>query len=239
MIPEFEIAIGPQGPLPNRTPREQVAETPATKGSAESLLPTYLGKRTSERVLTGQAKRGTGEKIHAVIWLCDLRDSTLLSETMPIEDFLALLNDFFDCTAGAVLDHNGEILSYIGDAVFAIFPVSGSTKPLHEACTPEEGACAAALAASRDARARVEALNQARHERGAPSLEFGLALHCGDVMYGRRQRSRGAGRALQDASSAYLDVVGLPPLFSRRDDLTRFPPSARHRATSRNLCSYR
>ena len=184
MIPEFEIAMGPQGPLLSRTPREQVAETPATKGSAESLLPTYLGKRTSERVLTGQAKRGTGEKIHAVIWLCDLRDSTLLSETMPIEDFLALLNDFFDCTAGAVLDHNGEILSYIGDAVFAIFPVSGSTKPLHEACTPEEGACAAALAASRDARARVEALNQARHERGAPSLEFGLALHCGDVMYG-------------------------------------------------------
>jgi adenylate cyclase len=30
----------------------------------------------------------------------------------------------------------------------------------------------------------VEALNQARQERGAPSLEFGLALHCGDVMYG-------------------------------------------------------
>src|SRR6266511_1560438 len=132
MTPESENGTGPQGPLPNRTPREQVAETPPNRGSAESLLPTYLGKRTSERVLNGQVKRGTGEKIHAVIWLCDLRDSTLLSETMPIEDFLALLNDFFDCTAGAVLDHNGEILSYIGDAVFAIFPVSGSAKPRSE-----------------------------------------------------------------------------------------------------------
>src|SRR5512132_4723293 len=99
MTPEFEIAMGPQGPLPNRTPREQVAETPATKGSAESLLPTYLGKRTSERVLTGQAKRGTGEKIHAVIWLCDMRDSTVLSESMSIESFFALLSDFCACTA--------------------------------------------------------------------------------------------------------------------------------------------
>jgi len=54
---------------------------------AKGLLPIYLGKRTSERVLAGQAKRGTGEKIHAVIWLCDMRDSTLLSETMSIESF--------------------------------------------------------------------------------------------------------------------------------------------------------
>ncbi|HXV24600.1 MAG TPA: adenylate/guanylate cyclase domain-containing protein [Alphaproteobacteria bacterium] len=148
------------------------------------MLPTYLGAQTSQRVLAGQVKRGRGEKIHAVIWLCDLRDSTLLAESMPTENFFALLNDFFDCTAGAVLAHGGEILSYIGDAVFAIFPIGESGKPLQAACTPEEGACAAALAAARDARTRVEALNQTREQRGRPRLEFGLALHVGDVMYG-------------------------------------------------------
>jgi adenylate cyclase len=156
----------------------------AKRGSAEGLLHIYLGKQTSERVLAGRAKRGTGEKIHAVIWLCDLRDSTLFSERMSIESFFALLSDFFDCTAGAVLDHRGEILSYIGDAVFAIFPIGESSKPLQEVCTPEEGACAAALAAARDARTRVDALNQIRQQRGEPTLEFGLALHVGDVMYG-------------------------------------------------------
>jgi len=82
------------------------------------------------------------------------------------------------------LTHGGEILSYIGDAVFAIFPIGESDKPLQEACIPEEGACAAALAAARDARTRVEALNQTRRQRGEPTLEFGLALHVGDVMYG-------------------------------------------------------
>src|SRR6516165_8068161 len=132
-------------------------EAQPKSGSAKGLLPLYLGKRTSERVLAGQAKRGTGEKIHAVIWLCDMRDSTFLSESMSIESFFALLSDFFDCTAGAVLAHGGEILSYIGDAVFAIFPIGESGKPLQAACTPQEGACSAALAAARDARKRVEA----------------------------------------------------------------------------------
>jgi adenylate cyclase len=162
-----------------RSTATQAAQAHAKRGAAKGLLPIYLGKRTSERVLAGQAKRGTGEKIHAVIWLCDMRDSTL-----SIESFFALLSDFFDCTAGAVLTHGGEILSYIGDAVFAIFPIGESDKPLQAACTPEEGACAAALAAARDARTRLEALNQTRQQRGEPTLEFGLALHVGDVMYG-------------------------------------------------------
>jgi hypothetical protein len=61
--------------------------------SAEDLLKTYIGERSSERVLEGQTKRGEGEKIHAVIWLCDLRDSTRLSEKIPMEDFFRSLNE--------------------------------------------------------------------------------------------------------------------------------------------------
>jgi adenylate cyclase len=147
---------------------------------AKSLLPIYLGRRTSERVLTGEAKPGSGEKIHAVISLCDLRDSTLLSESMSIDNFFALLSDYFDCTAGAVLAHGGEILSYIGDAVFAIFPIGASGA----ACNPEEGACAAALTAARDAWRNLQLLNQTRQQQRETILKFGLALHIGDVMYG-------------------------------------------------------
>jgi len=152
--------------------------------TAEDLLKTYLGERTGELVLSGRTKRGEGEKIHAVIWLCDLRDSTRLSESMPVEDFFRTLNEFFGCTAAAVLEHGGEILSYIGDAVLAIFAVDGTERPLREACFREEGACAAALAAARDARSRVDALNRQRQSGGEAPLEFGLALHVGDVMYG-------------------------------------------------------
>ena len=101
-----------------------------------------------------------------------------------MEDFFRTLNEFFDCTAEAVLDHGGEILSYIGDAVLAIFAISGTERPLREACFLEEGACSAAFAAAREARSRVDVLNERRERSGEPRLEFGLALHVGDVMYG-------------------------------------------------------
>ena len=113
-----------------------------------------------------------------------LRDSTLLAETLPPEEFLSSLNGFFDCLAGAVLDHGGEVLRFVGDAALAIFPIGGSSKLLREACTPEEGACSRALAAARDARTRMAALNIRRREQGKGELGFGLALHVGDVMYG-------------------------------------------------------
>jgi adenylate cyclase len=82
------------------------------------------------------------------------------------------------------LQHRGEILSYPGDAVFAIFAIGGTKRRLAEACIREEGACAAALAAAWEARSRVDSLNRRRVSRGEPPLEFGLALHVGDVIYG-------------------------------------------------------
>ena len=151
---------------------------------AKELLYTYLGKRTGERVLSGLVKRGDGERIYAVIWYCDLRDSTSLSESMSLESFLGILNDFFDCTAGPVLDHGGEILRFIGDAALAIFPIGGTSKSLEEACSPTEGACERALTAARDARSRIDALNERRKNRGEEPLNFGLGLHVGEVMYG-------------------------------------------------------
>jgi adenylate cyclase len=173
--------------------------------SAEDLVTTYLGERTGKQVLAGRTKRGEGEKIHAVIWLCDLRDSTRLSDSLPVEGFFRSLNEFFDCTAGAVLDQGGEVLSYIGDAVFAIFPIGGTERPLGEVCFREEGACAAALAAAWDARSRVDALNQRRVKTNEPLLEFGLAIHVGDVMYGnlgvpQRMQFTVIGRAANEAA---------------------------------------
>lgn len=155
-----------------------------TRHTAKTLLETYIGKHTGRRVLNGQIERGTGERIHAVIWYCDLRDSTRLAEILSPDSFLGVLNDYFDCMAGAVLDHGGEVLRFIGDAALAIFPIGSTSKLLEEACTPSEGACRRALDAARDARLRMESLNERRQEVGDPPVGYGLALHVGDVMYG-------------------------------------------------------
>jgi adenylate cyclase len=144
--------------------------------TAVTLLDTYLGRHAGERVLTGSIKRGDGERIEAVIWFCDLRESTPLAQSMSHEEFLGALNQFFDCMAGAVLDHGGQVLRFIGDAALAIFPVANSDAAAQ--------ARTLALAAAVEADRRIVEVNEKRASKGWRPLEYGLALHVGEVTYG-------------------------------------------------------
>jgi len=151
-------------------PFTRVAEIYAHMRKARNILDAYLGPNAGEKVLAGRIKRGDAEDIDAVIWFCDLRDSTRLADSMSRREFLALLNDYFECVLGPVLERHGEVLRFIGDAALAIFPVAGR---------PAE-ACAKALAAAQEALARMEKLNEKRTR----PLRFGIGLHLGELTYG-------------------------------------------------------
>ena len=150
---------------------------------ARNVLDTYLGPEAGRLVLSGQIRRGDGQRVHAVIWYSDMRDSTRLAESMPAEEFLALVNSYFECTAGAVLANGGQVLRFIGDAVLAIFPVEGCVSPTPGEA-PECVVCQSTLSAARDAERRLEALNAERAQSGLESIDFGLGLHVGEVIYG-------------------------------------------------------
>ena len=142
---------------------------------ARTLLETYLGRISGSRVLDGQIKRGDSEELDAVIWFSDLRDSTPLSRTLGERRFLELLNDYFEATAGAVLEHGGEVLRFIGDASLAVFPTSRE---------PPQEACRRAVAAARSARERAATSNAKRKQAGLPAFSCGVGLHLGRVLYG-------------------------------------------------------
>ena len=141
-----------------------------------NVLATYLGREASEAVLSGQIQRGDGSTMPAVLWYSDLRDSTRLSEAMPADAFFALLNRYFECSAGAVLAEGGRVVQFIGDAVLGIFPID------HDAARAD--ACAAAMAAARRARYDLERFNTERAGAGREPLALGIGLHVGDVKYG-------------------------------------------------------
>jgi adenylate cyclase len=144
---------------------------------ARNILSAYLGADAGRQVLDGRIKRGDGETIHAVIWYSDMRNSTNMADHLLPADFLTALNSYFECTAGAVLAHDGEVLRFIGDAVLAIFPIRDSS-------TTASDACQLALAAVRDADGRLVQVNHERKAIKKDALSFGLGLHLGDVMYG-------------------------------------------------------
>lgn len=153
-----------------------VLEVAATRRIAETLLDTYVGHRTGGRVLQGQIQRGAAETIHAALWYSDLRDFTPLTETLPTQQLLAMLNEYFETVAVAVSSRGGEILRFVGDAMLVVFPADAERSP--------DLACRAAVEAALDAFARLEVINIRRRESGNPEIHFGVGLSAGEVVYG-------------------------------------------------------
>jgi class 3 adenylate cyclase/uncharacterized protein (DUF427 family) len=150
----------------------RLVEVHSQRHTARTLLDTYLGQHTGGRVLDGSIRRGDGEVIPAVIVWADLRGSTGLTERLPRQQYLQLLNHFFECTAGVVIERGGEVLKFIGDAVMAIFPLR-----------EHPDAAERALETAIEALAQVRKFNaDATHAH--PEMEIALALHCGEVNYG-------------------------------------------------------
>jgi adenylate cyclase len=155
-------------------PLARIAEIFALRRIRAILLDTYVGPHAGARILAGQIRRGDTESIDAAIWLSDMRGFTALADRLAPQLLIGLLNRYFDAQVPAILERGGEVLKFMGDGLLAIFPVA-----------PDDpdgaAACANALAAARDARARIAALGKTEDAYG---LRFGLALHLGELLYG-------------------------------------------------------
>ncbi len=147
------------------------ARVTMAKMASKSLLSVYLGKNAAERVIAGEFKRGTGEKLNSIIWFSDLRGFTALGDSRSAEELVEILDQYFECISEPIEEFNGEILKFIGDAVLAIFPISHSQK----------NSCKNALLAAEKALMNLAAWS--RHPT-RPQLKSGVALHIGEVLYG-------------------------------------------------------
>ena len=188
----------------------------------KNALNTFHGPMVGGRILSGTIKRGDGERLDAALWYSDLRNSTGLADELPVDAFLELLNSYFDCAAGAVMEHGGQVLDIIGDAILAFFP----TRDGDDASE----ACALALEAAAGARARLTTL---RREGGARTgdIEFGIGVHFGDVVFGNagtpeRLKFGVLGRAVNevarmaDMSKTLKRTVVVSDEVARRSSLT-------------------
>lgn len=140
---------------------------------AGTLTQVYLGRDAGQRVLSGRISRGTTDRINAVLWFSDLRGYTRISDSAAPDAIIPLLNDYADVTVSAIHNAGGDVLKLIGDGTLAIF----------KADDPAD-ACAAALAAEAELRARLREMKQRRRADNQPVTDLYLGLHIGDVFYG-------------------------------------------------------
>lgn len=157
-------------------PLARYVEITSLRRTASLLLDTYVGNRAGERIMGGQIRRGHTDSMQAVIWLSDLRGFTMLSDRLPAETVVDILNLYFDCQVASIRAQGGEVLKFMGDGLLAVFPVAEREHDLHQVC-------ARVVQAARESRANVEAMQYAVGD-AVERFRFGVALHVGKVLYG-------------------------------------------------------
>jgi adenylate cyclase len=157
-------------------PLARYIEIVSLRRTASLLLDTYVGNRAGERILGGQIRRGHAETMDAAIWLSDLRGFTALSDRVPAETVVDILNGYFDCQVSAIRTHGGEVLKFMGDGLLAVFPIDEYVGDVRQVCS-------SVLEAARESRASVDAMHYPIGE-AVERFRFGVALHVGRILYG-------------------------------------------------------
>ncbi len=154
----------------------RLVEVHSLRDTAVQLLDAYVGRAAGQRILAGDAQRGGGQTIEAVIWYCDLRGFTRLSDSLPRDEVIALLNDYFSAMGDIVTRAGGEILKFMGDGMLAMLPIDAPAERADVALRAVHAAASVADA--------ITVLNRIRAAAEEPPVRFGLALHVGEVMFG-------------------------------------------------------
>ena len=148
-----------------------ILEVTAVRRIYRELLATYVGRDPGARITAGAVQRGDVRHLKAAMLLADLRGFSALTDELPEERIIELLNAFFDLVVPGVIGNGGDVLKYIGDAVIAIFPITGDDPA---------PACKSALAAARSALAALQAASPEIQQR----ISMVIALHYGNAAYG-------------------------------------------------------
>ena len=158
--------------------REQMQRRRIRSAFGQYLAPALVEQlaNSNEKLLLG------GEDRDMTIMFSDIRGFTTISEIYKDDPqgLTSLINHFLTPMTNAIIDHNGTIDKYIGDAIMAFW-----NAPLHDP-GHEINACAAALEMLR----RVEALNQQREQQASESgqkfipIKIGVGINSGRCVVG-------------------------------------------------------
>ena len=106
--------------------------------------------------------------------MSDLRGFTGFSETRDPEDIVRLLNRYLERMSKVIIEYDGIIDEFIGDAILTVFGVPEE----HDDDPRRAVACALAM------QNELAELNNEITREGYPSLEMGIGINTGSVIVG-------------------------------------------------------
>lgn len=164
-----------------------------------------LGRFATEEVAQDLQASGFaigGSRITATVLFCDIRDFTALSEDMPPEATIELLNTYYTLMFEAVTSHGGIVSLMVGDGLMALF---GAPQPV-------ENPAQSGVSSARDMLGMIAMLNQDRAATGEAALKIGIGIATGEVV---------AGYAGTDARATYTCIGKTVNLAARLEAHTK------------------
>jgi class 3 adenylate cyclase len=124
--------------------------------------------------ILGGFRQPPNRKQPITVLFSDIRDYTTLTEGLPAEQIVELLNDWFSEATRVIRRHGGIIDKFIGDAVMALFGVP----------EPQDDAAARAVRAALELRDELFALNLRQRALGGREIRIGIGIDSGEVVVG-------------------------------------------------------
>jgi len=174
---EFAGSLAAQAALAVENAHDQ-RERRRLEADRERIRQTFgrvVAPRVRDRLLNEAALHGTrlaGARQVVTTLFADVRGFTTLSEQLPPEDLFALLNEHLNLAAQAVLEYEGTIDKFMGDAVMALFNVPD----------PQSDHALRAVRAALDMQRRLAAHRREQHP--ATDIHFGVAITTGEAIVG-------------------------------------------------------
>jgi class 3 adenylate cyclase len=143
----------------------------------------FIGQQHIEFLLSEAGQEGfRGARRRVLVMFSDIRGFTTMSERLPPDQLILLLNDFLTHMTRCIERQGGMVDKFIGDAIMAIFPES------------KDGSSATdAIVAALAMRDELERFNRrlgappysaGSRAEGLPPMSIGIGLHAGEVVAG-------------------------------------------------------
>jgi len=85
-------------------------------------LARYLSPQVVEQIIKHDVKVNLGgERKEVTVLFSDIRNFTTISEKLPPDRLVLILNEYFTEMAGIVFDNQGSVDKFIGDAIVAVY----------------------------------------------------------------------------------------------------------------------
>jgi adenylate cyclase len=185
-------------------------------------LSRFLSPALVEQAARGALELSKGGALTEItILFCDIRGFTSMSEKMPAQEVVRMLNDYFELMVDIVFDHNGILDKFIGDAIMALWgaPVRRSDDALQ------------AVQCAVEMQKKIAEFNAARIADGKEPIRAGIGVHTGTVVVGNMGSSKalsytaigdGVNRASRLCSIAKAEEVIISSECAHKAGLDRF-----------------